>query len=115
MNKILEFRPLARTTQKSSDSSLIQEQKSAIIHELVGRESEFMEPEEILHFYKERLVHGDVQAVFFFLCFGQLNEVIIVNEGGYICSESVLIVKTKTNRIHKMTVAKFIHLTEPVS
>ncbi len=77
-------------------------------------EMKFTEPEKTDYFHHERLIPGDVNSVLFFMNLIQSGEVILVNEGGYVCPESALIVKTKSNHVHRMTVAQFVYLTEPV-
>lgn len=86
MNKVLEFRILGEPTQKSSDSSLVQEQQSAIVRELI-------KPGLILHFYDERLIYGDIVAKDFFAMLIDSGSVTIVNEGADVTFDSMLFVK----------------------
>lgn len=105
MNKVLEFRILGEPAQKSSDSSLVQEQQSAIVREL-------MKPEHHFHIYNERLTGKDIHAMDFFSVLLESGSVTIVNSGEEILIDSVLRVEKGTNDTYEMSVRDFIRFTE---
>jgi len=85
MTNVVDFVPRARarTTQKPSNSSLVQEQMSATVHKLTS-------PSPVFHIYEERLTTQDIDAEEFFSILLSMGQVTIVNTSEEITFESRL-------------------------
>ncbi|PIZ01293.1 hypothetical protein COY60_04300 [Candidatus Gracilibacteria bacterium CG_4_10_14_0_8_um_filter_38_28] len=108
MNNVVDFVARVGTTQKTLNSSLVQEQNSAKIYNLT-------KPEPKFHFYSERLIAGDIHIQEFFQVLLESGAVTIINLGEEINLKSLLRVEKEPNDIYEIGVDDFIRFTESKS